>query len=143
MEEFGVSHESASWPMTLCVIMSAAGERRRGVRPLTSTRPTLLSTRVSVYRTSNGVGVCSAAGERRRGVRPLTSTRPTLLSTRVSVYRTSSRRRLRFLVSLLEKKLSIYHISIGGSLLNFVALIAAFFAPNMTWMDITVGILSG
>ncbi|KAL1484344.1 hypothetical protein MTO96_011364 [Rhipicephalus appendiculatus] len=73
MEEFGVSHQSASWPATLCVIMVQ----------------------------SSGL-----------------------------------------LVSLLQKKLSIYHIAIGGSLLNFVALIGASFAPNIIWMDITLGILS-
>ncbi|KAH7958839.1 hypothetical protein HPB49_005689 [Dermacentor silvarum] len=74
MNEFGVSHESASWPIAVCT--------------------------VSVQFSG-------------------------------------------LLVSYLEKRLSIYHITIAGSLLNFVALIAASFAPNITWMSITFGVLSG
>ncbi|XP_049519732.1 uncharacterized protein LOC125944038 [Dermacentor silvarum] len=48
-----------------------------------------------------------------------------------------------FFVALLQKKLSIYQIALTGSVLNFVALIAAFFAPNITWMCVTVGFMSG
>lgn len=48
-----------------------------------------------------------------------------------------------FLVGYLQEKWSIYHIAVAGSLLNFVALIAASCAPNIVWMIITLGLISG
>lgn len=74
IEEFGISHQSASWPLTLNQIMA------------------------------------HVAG---------------------------------FLVGYLQDKFSIYHIAVAGSLLNFVALIAASFAPNIVWVIITLGLISG
>lgn len=47
------------------------------------------------------------------------------------------------LVWLLQHRLSIYHIALLGNLLNFVALIASSFVPNISWMCVTMGVASG
>lgn len=74
IDEFGVSHQSASWPLTLNVVMA------------------------------------HVAG---------------------------------LLVTFLQERFTIYQIAIAGSLLNFGALAASAFVPNMTWMCVTLGFLSG
>ncbi|XP_037517613.1 uncharacterized protein LOC119394384 [Rhipicephalus sanguineus] len=47
------------------------------------------------------------------------------------------------LVSLLQKKLSTYQITVSGCLLNFTALVASAFAPTIVWMTITLGVIAG
>ncbi|KAH7948626.1 hypothetical protein HPB51_028445 [Rhipicephalus microplus] len=74
IDEFGVSHQSASWPLTLNVVMA------------------------------------HVAG---------------------------------LLVTVLQERFTIYQITITGSLLNFSALVASAFVPDMTWMCVTLGFLSG
>ncbi|KAL1474098.1 hypothetical protein MTO96_038248 [Rhipicephalus appendiculatus] len=74
IDEFGVSHQSASWPLTLNVVMA------------------------------------HVAG---------------------------------LIVTLLQERFTIYQIAVTGSLLNFGALVASAFVPNMTWMCVTLGFLSG
>lgn len=74
IDEFGVSHQSASWPLTLNVVMA------------------------------------HVAG---------------------------------LLVTLLQERFTIYQIAVAGSLMNFVALVASAFVPDMTWMCVTLGFMSG
>ncbi|XP_077532461.1 monocarboxylate transporter 12-like [Haemaphysalis longicornis] len=47
------------------------------------------------------------------------------------------------LVSLLQKKLSIYQIALLGCLLNSASLVASAFVPDIFWMSITLGVLNG
>ncbi|XP_049516177.1 uncharacterized protein LOC125942124 [Dermacentor silvarum] len=47
------------------------------------------------------------------------------------------------LVTLLQKKLSIYQIAVSASLLNFTAMVASAFAPTAAWMTITLGLVGG
>lgn len=74
IDEFGVSHQTASWPLTLNMVMA------------------------------------HVAG---------------------------------LLVTLLQERFTIYQIAVAGSLLNFVALVASAFVPNMAWMCVTLGFISG
>ncbi|XP_037565990.2 monocarboxylate transporter 9 [Dermacentor silvarum] len=74
IDEFGVSHQSASWPLTVNMVMA------------------------------------HVAG---------------------------------LLVTLLQERFTIYQIAVSGSLLNFAALVASAFVPNMTWMCVTLGFISG
>ncbi|XP_065289076.1 monocarboxylate transporter 9-like [Dermacentor albipictus] len=74
IDQFGVSHQSASWPLTLNMVMA------------------------------------HVAG---------------------------------LLVTLLQERFTIYQIAVSGSLLNFAALVASAFVPDMTWMCFTLGFISG
>ncbi|XP_077534655.1 monocarboxylate transporter 9-like [Haemaphysalis longicornis] len=47
------------------------------------------------------------------------------------------------LVSILQHRLSIYQITVLGSLLSFASVIASAFAPNIAWMCVTLGVFEG
>ncbi|KAL1446407.1 hypothetical protein MTO96_044592 [Rhipicephalus appendiculatus] len=47
------------------------------------------------------------------------------------------------LVSQLQRKMSVYHISLMGACLASAGLVASAFAPNIAWMTFTFGIMYG
>ncbi|KAL1466126.1 hypothetical protein MTO96_026860 [Rhipicephalus appendiculatus] len=47
------------------------------------------------------------------------------------------------LVSVVQKKFSIYHITLAGGIVASAGLAGASFAPNIVWLSITFGVLQG
>ncbi|KAK8787688.1 hypothetical protein V5799_022536, partial [Amblyomma americanum] len=48
-----------------------------------------------------------------------------------------------FAIGAAQQRLSVYSVIAGGAVLCPIAVIASAFAPNMTWMSVTVGFLYG
>lgn len=47
------------------------------------------------------------------------------------------------LISVVQKKFSIYHITLAGGIVASAGLVAASFAPNIAWLSVTFGVLQG
>ncbi|KAL3184286.1 hypothetical protein MRX96_032090 [Rhipicephalus microplus] len=47
------------------------------------------------------------------------------------------------LISVAQKKFSIYHITLAGGIVASAGLVAASFAPNIAWLSVTFGVLQG
>ncbi|KAM7311885.1 putative monocarboxylate transporter [Ixodes scapularis] len=47
------------------------------------------------------------------------------------------------IVAVLQRRISIFRISLFGGMLNSIGFIASRFAPDMTWMNVTLGAIHG
>ncbi|XP_077532957.1 monocarboxylate transporter 7-like [Haemaphysalis longicornis] len=47
------------------------------------------------------------------------------------------------LVAVMQQKVSIYNVAVLGSTLNFGAMVASAFVPNIIWMSVVLGIVGG